>query len=155
MDSVSFIQKLNQIAKECEASVGYKPLIDDADYTSIPVLKNIFRNMIFVPNDKNSDPHVWADICEKHSGGRITCILIPGRKFDLSGTRHGRGGGWYDRFLSKVPKDWIRIGIADRSIVSSSPIKRESWDQQIDWIIYSEGSSWQIYETHARKNNST
>lgn len=62
-------------------------------------------------------------------------ILIPGRQFDASGTRHGQGGGWYDRFLVRVPRAWLRVGFCFSHQFSSAPLLRESWDQAMDAII--------------------
>ncbi len=61
-------------------------------------------------------------------------ILIPGRLFDITGTRHGRGGGWYDRFLAAVPREWFRVGFCYESQFSAAPLLREAWDQPMDAV---------------------
>lgn len=39
-------------------------------------------------------------------------ILVPGRAFDPTGQRVGRGGGWYDRLLALAGAPTIAIGVA-------------------------------------------
>lgn len=68
-------------------------------------------------------------------GDRKTIILLPGRRFDARGTRHGQGGGWYDRILSSVPKEWTRIGFCFERQFSKDPLPREAWDQAMDLVV--------------------
>ena len=35
---------------------------------------------------------------------KIDTVMVPGMAFDANGTRMGRGRGYYDRFLSKIPR---------------------------------------------------
>lgn len=42
--------------------------------------------------------------------GEIEIAVIPGMAFDVSGNRLGRGKGYYDRFLSRIPQAY-RLGV--------------------------------------------
>ena len=63
----------------------------------------------------------------------IDCIIVPGAAFDRSGNRLGLGGGYYDRFLKRVPQA-KRIALAfDYQLIDNIPI--ESHDAKVDVII--------------------
>ena len=64
----------------------------------------------------------------------IDLIIVPGAVFDRDGYRVGYGGGYYDRFLSKIDKSVPKIAIAfDLQIVEQVP--REDFDIPVDFII--------------------
>lgn len=42
----------------------------------------------------------------------IDCVLLPLLTFDKKGNRIGYGGGYYDRFLSEVRPDCLKIGLS-------------------------------------------
>lgn len=130
--------------------VGYRPFSDELDYRTLSFLKD--RTVHFyVSQDQATDPYTTAKDLEAQLKDQKVCILIPGRKFDTHGTRHGRGGGWYDRFLSQVPPEWLRVGILKKEQLSEKALTREAWDQPVDWLVVIDGASWQTYETNARK----
>lgn len=63
----------------------------------------------------------------------IDLVIVPGVGFDPSGYRVGYGGGYYDRFLSKLP-NVVKIAIAfDLQIIDKVP--KEDFDIPVDYII--------------------
>jgi 5-formyltetrahydrofolate cyclo-ligase len=47
----------------------------------------------------------------------LDLVLVPGAAFDKKGARLGRGKGFYDRFLAKLPAKATSIGLAFRQQV--------------------------------------
>ena len=64
----------------------------------------------------------------------IDFCLVPARAFDTSGTRLGRGGGYYDRFLCKPGFRAFRCGAAfEEQIVGEVP--REPHDVPVQMVV--------------------
>jgi 5-formyltetrahydrofolate cyclo-ligase len=61
-------------------------------------------------------------------------LLIPGRGFTLDGLRLGRGGGFYDRYLSLHP-ELQNLGVA-YSLQICSQIPLDPWDRKLDAVIH-------------------
>lgn len=59
--------------------------------------------------------------------------LVPGLAFDRQGTRLGRGGGFYDRFLQNFKG--LKLGVTFRQGLTDETLPRESHDQKMDMII--------------------
>jgi len=59
-------------------------------------------------------------------------VICPGRKFDKRMTRHGRGQGYYDRFLHNTPS--LRIGICYEEQMHDR-IERQKHDIPMDLVI--------------------
>ena len=63
----------------------------------------------------------------------IDVIILPGSVFDERGGRMGYGGGYYDRFVEKIPFA-IRIGLAfEEQIVAEAPLQPH--DELLDYIV--------------------
>lgn len=63
----------------------------------------------------------------------LDAVLVPGLAFDPTGARLGRGAGFYDRFLPRLPARAVTIGVAlhgqlvDR--VPTGPL-----DRPVEWL---------------------
>jgi 5-formyltetrahydrofolate cyclo-ligase len=70
------------------------------------------------------------------SGRERTLVLVPGLLFDVEGGRLGRGGGYYDRFLSRI-RQLPRVSVVglcyDEQLVESLP--RDPWDERVDAVV--------------------
>jgi 5-formyltetrahydrofolate cyclo-ligase len=80
-------------------------------------------------------PEPKEELCKTHEilPEEIETILLPGSVFDERGGRFGYGGGYYDRFLAKVPKA-ARIGLAfDLQIVEKAPLQEH--DEILDLVV--------------------
>ena len=63
----------------------------------------------------------------------IDSVILPGSVFDERCGRFGYGGGFYDRFVSKIPKA-CRIGLAfELQIVKLAPL--QDHDELLDYVI--------------------
>lgn len=147
MNSQDSLTKLKRELKQKNAAILYRPLSGEIDFREKSFPLEIHKNSIILPADKEASPLFWAEKCKEKLSGISPYILIPGTTFDLYGTRHGKGGGWYDRFLSSVPADWLRIGVAHKDQLSEKRLVRKNWDQPVDWLIIKSESDWKAFDT--------
>lgn len=148
----NFQKRFENSLERYTSSIVYAYFNDEVDYLKAPIPTNLYKDTFVLPRDRNSNPLKCAAVCKKRYKNTIPCILIPGRRFDTYGTRYGRGAGWYDRFLSEVPDNWLRIGITDKSNMFFGHLKKQSWDESMDWVLVFDSVtlSWGIYENISR-----
>ena len=61
-------------------------------------------------------------------------VILPGLAFTAKGSRLGRGGGYYDRFLSTLPEETLKVAVAYESQVHQA-IPMNNHDIAVDVII--------------------
>lgn len=64
----------------------------------------------------------------------VDLVITPGLAFDRRGFRLGYGGGHYDRYLTRVRAETIRIGLAF-SIQLVGRVPEEPSDQKVDLVV--------------------
>lgn len=69
----------------------------------------------------------------------IDLVLMPGLVFDEQGYRIGYGGGYYDRFLSKMAKRPLLVALAFDLQVIGESIPFEKFDIPVDLVVTEKG----------------
>jgi 5-formyltetrahydrofolate cyclo-ligase len=67
----------------------------------------------------------------------LDLIVVPGLGFDVSGGRLGRGGGFYDRFLSRPGvRAWkVAVGLDEQVVEPPLAVPMEPWDVRVDALV--------------------
>ncbi|MBX4210636.1 hypothetical protein KW783_01550 [Candidatus Parcubacteria bacterium] len=81
---------LEEIIENRSGAIAYKPSNNEIDYKNSPLPTTLWTDCTIIPSEKNSDPYEWANVCISMYKNKLPSILIPGRKFDITGTRHGQ-----------------------------------------------------------------
>ena len=128
------IAELQKKIDSAENILLYQALSDEPDILNQVVIHED-KSIYYAPKNKSVDPLFFAkQITARISGN--TLVLIPGTKFDNLGNRQGRGGGWYDRLLEKVPGEWVKIGVCKPNNYQVTPLQNlKPWDQPMDYVV--------------------
>lgn len=68
----------------------------------------------------------------------LPVVLVPGLAFGLDGTRLGRGGGYYDRWLARFGDKILKIGVGF-SWQTAASVPSESHDIRMDHLCTENG----------------
>ena len=69
---------------------------------------------------------------------QIDVVLVPGLAFDHLGNRLGRGRGYYDRFLRRLPADVLTIGLAFDGMIRDL-IPHDKNDHPVKMVVTEQG----------------
>lgn len=129
--------------------IGY--LLDHAVRVAVPQVQNDTMQFVRISTTTHYRKNRFG-ICEPISDEVITLdeksiVLFPGVGFTRSGTRLGRGGGYYDRYFGEHPC-LLRIGVAHaRQVVDTLPASEH--DVQLDALLTENG--WEFASLAAQK----
>lgn len=123
--------------------IAYAPLPDEPDYRTAPQFQGVPVHVL--SQSATDDPFARAEEYKKLFAGKSVAILIPGTRFDAAGTRHGRGGGWFDRFLSAAPREWLRVGVLFDHQLSAETLVRKDHDEPMDrLLVVNSAGQWSL-----------
>jgi len=76
--------------------------------------------------------------CPRIPMAKLDCVFVPGVAFDHEGFRLGRGGGFYDSFLSLAPAKLFCLGLMF-SLQKVLLVPREPHDQSLRSVLTEDG----------------
>lgn len=133
-----------------DAFIVYAALADEADLTPVLDADATGVPRFTVPTDPLADPIALAGaFMARIRSDRVT-VFLPGQRFDHAGARQGRGLGWYDRFLARCPRAWLRVGVLTPDRLSDENLIRQTLDEPVDWLLILRDDGFERHETHAR-----
>ena len=124
---------LNQLEYKCAKSIHlYESIQNEVD-----------TQYILNHAKKSSKDIHHPTIDPYHNERNIDLIIIPGIIFDKRLTRHGRGKGYYDKFLNGIKS--IKCAIAyDFQVIKDGSLHRQDHDIPMDMIV----TEKMIYKNH-------
>ena len=130
----------------CRALLAYEPFGAEVDPTAVCRDAHRIGKPVYVPAvDAEPRWSAWSpDALQPRAALPASSlpdaipvlVLVPGVAFDPSGTRLGRGLGFYDRALAglRAERPVIAVGLAfEAQVVAELPT--DSWDQPVDLIV--------------------
>ena len=93
------------------------------------------------------------DVADLKEDEKLDLVIAPGLAFDETCKRLGRGGGYYDKFLSEGKgREAVKIGLAfDAQIVDADEIPLDPWDVVLDLVV----SKSHVYRKKERNTQTT
>ena len=135
-------------AKSVFVFISYKSEVDtrgiiedilaDRKKLLVPLVKGSEMIAVEVKGIDDLEPNKMG-ILEPKSGDEVTDVdltITPGLAFDKDGYRLGYGGGYYDKFFSKVDTIRMGIGYSDQYVES---IVHEDYDKALEYLLTEEG----------------
>lgn len=133
--------------------LSYLSMGDEANLAKVHDLSRCRIAITRTPDEGQLSVHEYqSDRLERHRLGfdqpridapsvsleDVDVALVPGLAFDLQGNRLGRGKGYYDDLLARLPAGVARVGVtADELVIESVPT--EAHDRRVAWVATESG----------------
>lgn len=103
--------------------------------TPSPDIRSLPHDGLFrVTPRPDMEGHFPPVLCQESRVDQLDIVLVPGIVWDRTGYRIGFGGGYFDRLLSMVRQDCLKVGLTyECQMVEQVP--RESWDEPVDVLV--------------------
>ena len=126
-------------AEEIQLQKFFSAAFSDGKILAVPFIEGREMHAVILPELDAVEIGAYGILTVKSSArkiidaAKINCIVTPGLAFDANGNRLGKGGGFYDKFLSRAVNA-VKVALAfDVQIVDSVPI--EPHDVSVDFIF--------------------
>lgn len=143
--------ELSSLFKKSHTILSYFPLDDEFDLSSM-IISNPHKRWV-LPRPIGKGIMLLFEVFELHElkeakfslkvppatnplvqPSEIDLVIIPAFGFDTDGYRLGRGGGYYDRLLAKLPSKTRTLGVIPKELMLSS-LPRQEHDRPVEKII--------------------
>ena len=139
--SAHVVMMFLSLPDEIDSSVAIKHALIAHKRVAVPRVD--FAQKIMLPVElKNLDEEMFTDrygikvpLNSAHINiADIDLVVVPGLGFDTQGNRLGRGGGYYDKFLSNPRCRAIKCGFAfEEQLIESIPMHNH--DIKVDMLV--------------------
>jgi len=121
---------LMQLVKnlDCQVAIGMPRVVDKVtlEFRMWRAGDSLVMNRFGIPEPSDAAPLA--------SVNSSTIFFVPALAVDQSGVRLGYGGGYYDRFLSKVPGGCIKVAVTFNAMICER-LPVDSHDIPMDYIL--------------------
>ncbi len=128
VETFSMMKQAQKLGK----SIVLPRILKDQKILILSLVKNLTTNLTKGPYGISHPKLAALKVLNPND---IDLAIVPGVAFDSFNNRLGRGAGYYDRFLSQLPKEIPTIGLAfDFQVVDRLP-HQESHDIPVTCVI--------------------
>jgi 5-formyltetrahydrofolate cyclo-ligase len=124
------LTELGQV-RRARTVMAYHPLPGEPDLDALVAWCRAEGKVVVVP-----EPAPGAPLPAEPA--TVDVVLVPGVAFTATGLRLGQGGGWYDRFLTRLRDDAVAVGVCfEPQLVADLPT--EEHDVVLDLVVTDAG----------------
>lgn len=115
-----------------KSSSQYNVVLPKVDYEKNELIHVLLEKDTEIVKGKFGIPEPKSGRCVRPN--EIDLVFVPLINFDLEGNRIGYGGGYYDKFLSLLPKSSHKVGLSLSPPLDLIPYT-EHYDVKLDFCI--------------------